>query len=287
MTATPSGWDRATSLVMRRPGPLRPSLTDPTTPGQQAVIHPGQVCRPPTAASCTRRCTRACAAGATARPARRSSSPAPTPSTARSAVGCCGRSRRFVVLAEDEARHPAGRPARAPSCSATTRSAGGARPAPGLAADRDAARLVRPARADPPGWFAAPGRPRGRACATAAPAPARATLDRRRSPLPPASRGRRSRAAFTDLVGIPPMAFLTEWRLASPPTCCSSRATPLPRSRAKSATARRSRSARPSPARAASPRESTALVRASPRGLDPGCPRRSRRSSRTGRSSPG
>ncbi len=87
-----------------------------------------------------------------------------------------------------------------------------------------------------------------------------------------------SRAAlarrFTELVGEPPMAFLTGWRWPWPPTCCASRMPPSARWPGRSGTAAPSRSAPPSSASAASARGSTALAR-------PGADGRYRRSSRS------
>ena len=72
-----------------------------------------------------------------------------------------------------------------------------------------------------------------------------------------ACRGPALARRFTELVGEPPMAFLTGWRLRSPPTCCVDPDATVAGSPARSATAARSRSARRSSATTASAPAST------------------------------
>ena len=187
---------------------------DPATP-PQAIIHPGQRCTTPDGRELEADEPSACAPGATAPTAGRCCSPAPTSSTgeisrppaARAAAAARARARR--------AGTPADRAARRRDRQGRAGPGGGAGPAARPAADRRAARLVRAPEAEAPGWYRAYARPgrRARRCGCCTTTPRTRGPSRRWRTGAGVSRAALARR-FTDLVGEPPMAFLTGWRIA-------------------------------------------------------------------------
>ena len=236
---TRRGWRRATSCSCASPS----ATTWPTCRGRRA------------SRSTTSRSTRPGAVASSRATARRpSSSAAPTTSRATSAARRSMRCRRPSGCA----RRPAARCARRWTCSAarccTTRRAS-RRCSTGCSTSRwcrsCASTSPRRTRAPPP-WFRASGDPHlGAALRAMHAEPARQWTVADLAAEATLSRSAFARR-FTEQLGVGPLAYLTEWRMASRASACATPTIGWPRSRT-SATARSSPSPRPSSATTAPP----------------------------------
>ena len=116
--------------------------------------------------------------------------------------------------ARRRARHPAHRPARPGGRPRRSRPGGRARPAARPAADQPAPHLVRPTRRRAARLVRRAGRPGRRPGPAPDAAPPRAPVDGRRAGRDGGRLARGVRPEVHRLVGEPPMAFLTDWRLS-------------------------------------------------------------------------
>ena len=204
--------DHGDVAVIRGPDPYTVA-DDPATP-PQAVIHPGQRCTSPDGQELTQMAELGVRTWGNSPMAPRCCSPAPTTSTARSASACCGRCRPCSSCAQANWDCPL-----IPLLADEI-----VKDEPGQEAVLDRlldllliavlrAWFARPG-TDAPRWYRAYGDPVvGRALRLLHHSPAHPWTVAELAAAANVSRASLARR-FTELVGEPPMAFLTSWRLA-------------------------------------------------------------------------